>query len=36
VFPGTGPGNTYNPPQPYDPVFDARFVALRLALTGSF
>ncbi|MGH7285674.1 MAG: hypothetical protein ACRELY_29500 [Polyangiaceae bacterium] len=36
IFPVTGPGNTYNPPEPYDPVFDPRFLALRVALTGKF
>ncbi|MEO8878598.1 MAG: hypothetical protein ABI461_23615 [Polyangiaceae bacterium] len=36
IFPTAAPGNTYNPPQPYEPVFDPRFLALRLALTGSF
>lgn len=36
IFPATGPGNTYNPPEPYEPVFDPRFLALRLALSGEF
>lgn len=35
-FPTSGPGNTYNPPVPYEPVFDPRFLALRIALTGKF
>ncbi len=36
VFPVTGPGNTFNPPEPYDPVFDPRFLALRIAIAGKF
>ncbi len=36
VFPATAPGNTYNPPTPYDPVFDPRFLALRLSLAATF
>ena len=36
IFPVTGPGNTYNPPEPYEPVFDPRFLALRVAVAGKF
>jgi hypothetical protein len=36
VFPATAPGNTYNPPTPYDPVFDPRFLALRLSFAATF
>jgi hypothetical protein len=36
IVPTTGPGNTNNPPTPYQPVFDTRFLALRLSLAATF
>ncbi|HEX7663249.1 MAG TPA: hypothetical protein VF407_01995 [Polyangiaceae bacterium] len=36
VFPGSGPSGGYNPPTPYEPTFDTRFLAFRLAITAAF
>ncbi|MEO8798793.1 MAG: hypothetical protein ABI551_12975 [Polyangiaceae bacterium] len=36
VFPGSGPSGGYNPPVPYEPTFDTRFLAFRLAVTAAF
>jgi hypothetical protein len=36
IVPTSGPGNTNTPPTPYQPVFDTRFLALRLSLAATF
>jgi hypothetical protein len=36
VFPTKAPDSNYTPGQPYDPIFDPRFIALRIAIGVNF